>query len=155
MIYFIRSGKTGPIKIGYVSRDRSLTSRRMSLQVGNPEELYTLGVLDGYGLATEQALHKAFRAYRVRGEWFEACDSLLAFIYDCANDPDNVDFYLTDLGVRINKGGRPRGDSAAVNSWVDKKQNRDKKSIGDIRREEIKNAIADGSLVIRDLTKGP
>lgn len=150
MIYFIRSGKTGPIKIGFVAEGRSLFSRKRSLQCGNPEELYTLGVLHGYGRAMEKALHKLFRAYSIRGEWFEANGLLIEFIYNCENDPDNIEQYFKDLGGTVNKGGRPPNKSAQ--SWVEKKTSPKKKPTEQERRKKaFKQALEDGSLLVHRL----
>jgi len=50
-----------------------------NLQVGCPEELILLAVIDG-GREVEEELHARFADYRIRGEWFERCDELMDFI---------------------------------------------------------------------------
>jgi hypothetical protein len=75
-IYFIRSGKNGPIKIGLGTP----SERLKSLQTGNPEELFLIGVIPNGGLKKELELHEMFREYNIRGEWFEPCDELLGLI---------------------------------------------------------------------------
>lgn len=78
MIYFIRSGKKGPIKIGYTDGDAD--QRLASLQPGNPFELNLLGCISG-DMEREKLIHQKFEAYRVRGEWFRATSELLSLIF--------------------------------------------------------------------------
>lgn len=69
-VYFIRSGETGPIKIGWAVDPRR---RLRTLACGSPCELILLGaLLCEQAEAEEYSLHARLRAYRVRGEWFEA-----------------------------------------------------------------------------------
>lgn len=75
-VYFIRSGRGGPIKIG-VSRD---PARRLAqLQCGSVTKLTLLGVVPG-GFADEAAIHRRLHAYRIHGEHFEAAPEVLEFI---------------------------------------------------------------------------
>ena len=69
-IYFIRSGETGPVKIGWVKS--SVESRLLALQCGNPEELIICKVLENKSIADEYELHRRFSKFRIRGEWFSA-----------------------------------------------------------------------------------
>ena len=78
MIYFIRSGKKVPIKIGYTDGDAD--QRLASLQTGNPFELNLLGCISG-DMERERLIHKKFEDYRVRGEWFRATSELLSLIF--------------------------------------------------------------------------
>jgi hypothetical protein len=80
VVYFIRSGLDGPIKIGWSSSYDGALQRRDSMQVGNPELLYILAVQAVANQGVEADLHKRFAESRIRGEWFEPTDELLALI---------------------------------------------------------------------------
>jgi len=75
-IYFVQQGDDGPIKIG---KAKGLAARVASLQCANPTPLRLLAHFSAAG-AVETALHKHFRRYRVRGEWFEPAAPILAYI---------------------------------------------------------------------------
>lgn len=69
-VYIIRASGTNRIKIGH-SKDpekrlASLTSPQMPFDL---ELVYKRWFIDAYAL--EQHIHKIFRRYRVKGEWFE------------------------------------------------------------------------------------
>lgn len=64
MVYFIKCGKR--VKIGHAMDPRS---RLRDLQVGNPEKLELLMVIEG-GRRTECEIHKRFAEQRLAGEWF-------------------------------------------------------------------------------------
>jgi hypothetical protein len=66
-IYFIESGKGGPIKVGW-AKD-SVSERLTILQTGNPEHLNLVGVVVG-DVQAERALHRVLGWARIRGEWF-------------------------------------------------------------------------------------
>lgn len=73
MIYFIRSGKSDAVKIGYSSGE---PKRRLGrLQIGNPEKLHLLAVAPGDRL-DEERWHWEFSHLRVRGEWFKWTEEL-------------------------------------------------------------------------------
>lgn len=78
MIYFIRSGISGPIKIGYT--DNGIHTRLMTLQTGSWEQLMLVHSMKG-GEKLEKKLHKQFEEYRIRGEWFWPSERLLTYIY--------------------------------------------------------------------------
>lgn len=73
MIYFIRAGASGPVKIGFA---RDPEWRLRSLQVSHYAELKLLRTLDG-GSFAERSLHRHFGALRIRGEWFEFSEEML------------------------------------------------------------------------------
>jgi hypothetical protein len=76
-VYFIQAAAIGPIKIGF---SWGPPERRLaSLQTGHYEELRLIGTLDG-DMKYEQALHRRFRASRVRGEWYRPDEDLVTFI---------------------------------------------------------------------------
>jgi hypothetical protein len=75
-VYFITNVKAGAVKIG-VGADPQ--KRLTALQIGCPDRLALLGSIPG-GREREKSLHKAFRQFRLRGEWFRAAPTLLAEI---------------------------------------------------------------------------
>jgi len=76
MIYFIQSGKTGPVKIG---KSIAPEKRLRQFQTHSVEQLYLLQVIPG-DLALERKLHHQFEALHIRGEWFNPGPELLAYI---------------------------------------------------------------------------
>lgn len=76
LIYFVRAGADGPIKIGYTRT--SLNARLAFLQVGNAETLTVIQrALCGPGF--ERVLHERFAHLRIRGEWFRPEPELLEY----------------------------------------------------------------------------
>jgi hypothetical protein len=81
VVYFIRAGDQGPVKIGY---GRNVYRRRDMLQGGCPDPLIILGVMAG-GLKEERALHHRFAHLQTRGEWFTWSEEIAAFVAEnCA-----------------------------------------------------------------------
>jgi hypothetical protein len=78
VIYFIESGRLGPIKIGFTKYD-SVTARVSQLQTAHPHELTLLFAMKG-GLEREAEMHRTFAPERMRGEWFRSSQRLLGFI---------------------------------------------------------------------------
>jgi hypothetical protein len=77
MIYFIQHGDSGPIKIGFTKDD---PNRRLGiLQVGNPEKLMCIKVIEG-NIRDEHDLHHKFRQHFIRGEWFQPAEELVSFV---------------------------------------------------------------------------
>lgn len=76
MIYFLRSGRTGRIKIGRTSHFQSRYAR---LCFEHKEVLEILGIVSEDDWAEKQ-LHTIFKSIRVVNEWFEDCSKLRAFI---------------------------------------------------------------------------
>lgn len=76
VVYFIRSGDEGPIKIGW---SKSGVLRLWALQVGNPEQLHVIARMPGT-IDDEAALHERFRHLHIRGEWFAPGQALLSFV---------------------------------------------------------------------------
>jgi T5orf172 domain len=87
MIYFIRAGQSGPVKIGYT--ECAVEKRVACLQIGNPEPLRLLHVCSG-GLDREQWIHRLFDHARVHGEWFAPCDELMNYI-ECLREHDRIE----------------------------------------------------------------
>ena len=84
MIYFIQSGLSGPIKIGYTSI--CAEHRLKALQTGSWEELKLLGTIDG-NADNEHELHQRFMDYFIRGEWYWPAQSLIIYINNLLNIP--------------------------------------------------------------------
>lgn len=74
--YLIQSVNGGPIKIGATLKEPS--TRLQAIQNGNPEELRIIDTLPGIDL--EPMMHRRYREWRIRGEWFE--EEVLELIYD-------------------------------------------------------------------------
>lgn len=74
-VYFLQSGKGGPIKIGCA---KDFAKRLRMLQIGNPVELKLLRTLDG-GARREHRLHEQFKECNIRGEWFQP-EPILAWL---------------------------------------------------------------------------
>jgi hypothetical protein len=77
MIYFIRAGEAGAIKIGYTKSDAN--RRLYELQTSHPEPLRILGIMGG-DCEAERSLHRRFAKDHLRGEWFNPSPELLNFI---------------------------------------------------------------------------
>jgi hypothetical protein len=77
MIYFIQSGKDGPIKIGYAKK--SIKNRLEGLQKSASAPLRILGVIPGT-MKDEREHHFAFHGFRLYGEWFEPDPILTDYI---------------------------------------------------------------------------
>lgn len=73
-VYFLRAGDDGPVKIGFAS---DLNLRITEIQIGCPEPLSILRVIDDGGKTAERWLHKHFKDKRLRGEWFSFTDEML------------------------------------------------------------------------------
>lgn len=96
MIYFVRCGKDGPVKIGYTST--GLTARLNFLQVGCPWQLEVLGTIEG-SRSDERALHKQFAHLHLRGEWFHPTAELMALIGTPA-EPKAETRIVADLDIK-------------------------------------------------------
>lgn len=83
-VYFIQAVDSLAIKIG---RSRRHPMKRMrDIQNHNCERLTFLGAIWGVPAETEQALHRHFWDYRIRGEWFRPSPRLLHFIATYTTD---------------------------------------------------------------------
>lgn len=77
LVYFVRDGGRGPIKIGKTS---DLASRVSGLQTGNPRLLELMLTIRGY-TELEEYFHKRFAKFRIRAsEWFRPDEEPLDFI---------------------------------------------------------------------------
>lgn len=76
--YAIQSERGGPIKLGLATDPQ----RRLShLQTSHHEPLVILATWPGDG-ASEAAAHERWRHLRIRGEWFDPSEDLLAWIHE-------------------------------------------------------------------------
>jgi hypothetical protein len=73
MIYFMRAGVDGPVKIGWST---NIPSRMSSLQTGQPFKMNLLRILDAPRWA-ERWLHYTFEDIRLEGEWFNFSEEML------------------------------------------------------------------------------
>lgn len=80
MVYFLRAGLEGAIKIGWTEAD--IFDRIAQLQIACPDELIILGVIARLELSGERKLHRQFTHLRIRpnGEWFRPEPDLLEYI---------------------------------------------------------------------------
>ena len=74
MIYFLRAGCDGPVKIGYAKR--SVEDRVAGFQTGHYETLVVIRKTPGSRL-DEAKLHRYFANQRLRGEWFKFCEEMM------------------------------------------------------------------------------
>jgi DNA-binding XRE family transcriptional regulator len=73
VVYFVRAGKDGPVKIGW-SKDGAV--RIKALQTAHHMRLELIRQLDGT-IELEHRFHSYFASKRIRGEWFEFDDEML------------------------------------------------------------------------------
>jgi hypothetical protein len=86
VIYFIQSGKSDLVKIGYAADPQT---RLRQLQCGNPEPLRLIATKDGEKDAEGQ-WHRRLAHLRVRGEWFRWCDEMRTHVRPMLADPDEM-----------------------------------------------------------------
>jgi len=74
MVYMMRAGALGLMKIGHVSGGRDqVERRRRELQCGTPYDLHVVACAPG-GAEIERLMHEHFADRHVRGEWFDLAD---------------------------------------------------------------------------------
>lgn len=74
--YIIRSGETGPVKIG---RSGDVAKRLIDLQICNPETLSVVRIIDT-PFDSEPAFHARFAHKSLHGEWFEFDAEMMTFV---------------------------------------------------------------------------
>lgn len=67
-VYFLCMERAPYVKVGHATR---IATRRLDLQVGNPERLLLLATLPG-SLQDESSFHRALGPFRSVGEWFHS-----------------------------------------------------------------------------------
>lgn len=102
-LYFVRSGLTGPVKVGVAG---DVVRRLVALQTGNPAPLYLLTCRafpnpDAY--RAEASVHELFARFRLSGEWFEPAPQLLGFI-EALSYQDDLPFALEDARHALDNG---------------------------------------------------
>lgn len=119
MIYFLRAGPDGPVKIGQTV---NLKSRIASLQTGHHTALITWRVFEGSD-QEEAQLHAKFRASHIRGEWFHYNDQmagdlgLTEIILTTSSTKEADDKKPSCRHVQVHYAGG-RIDRFNVGSWV-------------------------------------
>jgi len=99
LVYFVRAGKRGNIKIGFSSSSRHLKKRISSLQIGSPLPIILIGAVRG-SMMDEQSAHRALEHHRVSGEWFARSRAVTSYVMHalsigripnphCVEDSDN------------------------------------------------------------------
>lgn len=119
MIYFVRAGSDGPVKIGFAEID--IAKRIALLQCGNHLELTLIRWTEG-GRAEEAWLHRYFRSKRIAREWF-TFDAEMEYIVPPVLAPRPgvlaLRKYLADSGKSvIDFAGDVRVTTSAVNMWL-------------------------------------
>lgn len=74
MVYFIEANKR--IKIGYTENP---TQRISDIQVSSPYKINVLLLINGT-VRYEKLIHKKFKPYRLRGEWFSYNKNIIEYI---------------------------------------------------------------------------
>ena len=117
MIYFVRAGENGPIKIGHAN---DVASRIATMQSGNHETLILVREIEG-DTRTERALHKRFVDYHIAREWFHFCPGMLTV--DGAELDRNARLNLhharvvDDLGGAIALSGKIGVKADTIRRW--------------------------------------
>lgn len=83
MIYFIRTGLDGPVKIGW---SKNVPERQRIIQPTVPVELILLRTIDAERWV-EHWLHQHFSSYRLLGEWFSFDSAMLTIIPPAIKPP--------------------------------------------------------------------
>lgn len=74
-VYFIEADGVA-VKIGFT---HDVVRRIRVMQIDCPHRLYVIGAMKA-GYQIESKLHKKFRRYRIRGEWFNLAPEILEYI---------------------------------------------------------------------------
>lgn len=74
--YIIQAGPSGPVKIGKAD---DVEGRIAALQVGHPEELRLIRLVDT-DFDAEPSFHDRFAHLRIRGEWFRFDAEMMTFV---------------------------------------------------------------------------
>lgn len=79
-IYFLRAGPF--VKIGH---SKVWKTRRAQMQVGSPYDIVPILVLIG-SKELERTLHRKFKIWHYRGEWFHMCEYIAVFVKEHRSD---------------------------------------------------------------------
>lgn len=80
-VYLMLAKGAGAIKIGFSTKYPS--SRKRTLQTGNPHELKLIMLLQGTQ-RDERRYHEQFAHLHIRGEWFKDCRELREYFREMA-----------------------------------------------------------------------
>lgn len=91
-IYFVQVDRPdGPVKIGYTGR--RVQERMAEGQTFSPLELEVL--VEAYGTYEDEAhLHRIFKPYLIRGEWFRCEGAVSELIYYLLLDGGDLQLWL-------------------------------------------------------------
>jgi len=78
-VYFIYASEVDRIKIGYTN-GVSVERRLADLSCASPCSLELYCLFSNVRQGLESAIHKRFKKYRIRGEWFDFDDSIKEFL---------------------------------------------------------------------------
>jgi hypothetical protein len=79
VVYVMRQGDAGPIKIGFCASAANLPGRVRDLQTGAAQRIEVLGSVAG-SIRQERLCHQRLSERRLAGEWFENCSATLQFV---------------------------------------------------------------------------
>lgn len=112
MVYFIQSGKRGPIKIGTT---RDVLRRLRLFQTGSAQPLTLIGAIPG-GRKLERQIHQHLATDRLDGEWFKPTPDVrrwaqLAAVIDGRHSAEIADWQLLQelRGQFRRRGLLPKG----------------------------------------------
>jgi len=91
-IYFVQVDRpNGPVKIGYTGR--RVQERMAEGQTFSPLELEVL--VEAYGTYEDEAhLHRIFKPYHIRGEWYSPGPLLQELVYHLLLDGGDLQLWL-------------------------------------------------------------
>lgn len=99
MVYFIQSGRNGPIKIGY--SENNVKGRLSDLQTASPNQLFLLGAMMG-DVKDEVEIQEEFEDLHIRGEWYKPDKKLKRFIFrSCEQEPESLENTHPGNGVLL------------------------------------------------------
>lgn len=78
LVYFVRDNRR-TVKIGFTTSRDALRRRMFTLQTGTSSRIILIGAVVGT-VEDERRAHAALRAHRRRGEWFNRCAVVTAYI---------------------------------------------------------------------------
>jgi hypothetical protein len=112
VVYFLRAGLRGAIKIGFSGSAQGAIERIRLLQIGSPETLHVIGIIPG-SRELEKQLHVELSEWLIRSEWFRPTEPVLATL---ATE-------LARAEVRPNKLGKRLSQMIAADDIIGIKQN--------------------------------
>ncbi|HXN40293.1 MAG TPA: GIY-YIG nuclease family protein, partial [Myxococcaceae bacterium] len=109
MLYLIRSGRRGALKIGYTADRSSFEVRLLALQIGNPEELKVIALVEG-SKSDERSLHRRFESLCIRSEWYRFSVEIRDW-FDAKPDVDAME-RQEDIAAELEAWRRISSDSS-------------------------------------------